>query len=148
MRPVFRPEPALPASAMKTYGIVAPKSTHYRPATCVEVDCPNHLNGWQTVVDESTDLGQAQGHYIRNEAGRRYTEAREAALTTFTFEAGQQCFREHEARLDRPEIYVVRDGDWRGNPRGTGPRIHKDPQGWIDDFGEHQERLADRLGRG
>lgn len=148
MRPVFRPEPALPASAMKTYGIVAPKATHYRPATCAEVDCPNHLNGWQTVVDESTELGQAQGHYIRNEAGRRYTEVREAALTTFTFEAGQLCFREHEARLDRPEIYLVRDGDWRGNPRGTDPRIHKDPQGWIDDFGEHQERLADRLGRG
>lgn len=133
---------------MKTYGIVAPKATHFRPATCAEVDCPNYTGGWRTTVDESTELGQAQGHYIRNEAGRRYTEVREASMTTFTFEAGQTCFREHETRLDRPEIYVVRDGDFRGNPRGTAPRVHQDPQAWVDDFGEHQERLADRMGRG
>lgn len=150
MRAPFRLTPALPAQHMKTYSIVAPKATHWRPATCADVDCSNYLHGWQTRVDESTELGQAQGYYIRNQAGRRYTEVREAAITTFTFEAGQTCFLgdQHVARVDRPEIYVVRDGDHRGNPRGTKPRIHTTPEAWVDDFGEHQERLAGRRERG
>lgn len=149
-RPVYRPDPALPASAMKTYGIVAPKSTHFRPATCEEVDCSAYLNGWKTVIDESTELGQSQAHYIRTESGRRFHRdpVNSDGPVTYLFEAGQRCFAQHELRLDRPEVYVVRDGDWRGNPRGTNPLIHKDPQAWIDDFGEHQERLADQLERG
>lgn len=150
-RPVFRPDPALPAHLMKTYQIVAPKSTHFRSATCEEVDCPAYLYGWKTVIDESTELGQSQAHYIRTDSGRRYQ--RDPVVfgegpTSYVFEPGQRCFREHEKRLDKPEVYVVRDGDFRGNPRGTTPLVHKDPQAWIDDFGEHQDRLADQLERG
>lgn len=151
MPSAWRVTPALPPAAMKTYGIVAPRPTHWRAATCAEADCVNHLNGWQTKVDESTELGQQQAAYIRAGSGRRFTEDRDdVGLTVFTFEAGQTCFRgdEHTVRVDRPEIYVVRDGDHRGNPRGTKPRIHNDPQGWVDDFGEHQERIADMRERG
>ena len=40
----------------------------------------------------------------------------------FTFEAGQQCFTQHHVP-DRPQFFVVRDGDWRGNPTGQN-RLH------------------------
>ena len=69
-------------------------------------------------------------------------------LTEFTFEAGQTCFVEHRVPLEREPLYVVRDGDWRGNPRGTAPRIHTRPDDWVDDFAEHQQRLADRFEQG
>lgn len=141
--------PQLPAQAFKTYQIVAPVSTHFRDATCAEVDCAAYLSGWRTVVDERVDLGQGQAHYIRTESGRRFVEHRdEAGMTVFEFPAGQKCFRPHKARLDRPEIYVVTGGDWRGNPRGLEPRRHANADDWIDDFATHQQTLADRLNQG
>lgn len=148
MRPVARITPALPAQAYKTYQVVAPRSTHFRPATCAEVGCPAHGCGWRTVVDERTDLGQQQAHYIRAMSGRAFTAARDAAgLTTFTFEAGQACFQPHRVRLDRPEHYLVRGGDYRGNPT-RAVRRHVSAADWTEDFAEHQTRLADRLRRG
>ena len=94
-------------------------------------------------------------HYIRKNSGRRFVESRVLSdegvpLTAFRFEAGQRCFRadEHRARLERPEIYLVRDGDWRGNPRGTEPRRHASAADWVDDFANHQETLANRLKEG
>lgn len=141
----FRIPPQLPAGAMKTYQILQPPQTHFRPATCLEVDCFGYTNGWRTVVDESTDLGQRQAHYIRKESRRKYTETRDpAGLTAFEFEAGQRCFQTHHKSLERPAIYLVRDGDWRGNPRNTTPRKHDNPDDWVDDFASHQQALADK----
>lgn len=149
MRPISRIQPALPATDVKTYAIAAPVETHFRPATCGEVDCAAHRSGWKTTVDVGTDLGRGQAHYIRTESGRRFTEeSLTGTLVTFYFEAGQRCFAQHQVRLDRPEIFLVRDGDWRGNPRGTETRIHATGEDWVDDFATHQERVADQIRRG
>lgn len=146
---MFRLDPQGPAEAYKTYHLAAPIQTHYRPATCGEVDCQQQANGWRTPVDESTDLGQRQAHYIRAEAGRRFTEERnEAGLTVFTFAAGQACFAQHQTSLDREPVFFVADGDWRGNPYGTRPYRHANAADWIEDFGGHQQDLADRIERG
>lgn len=149
MRPMFRPEPALPVGAMQTYVIDRPLETHWRPASCAEVDCAPHRNGWRTVVDERTDLGQAQAYYIRRQSGRGYREERnEAGATVFTFSPGQTCFKadQHRLPLGRPEIYLVRGGDWRGS---TGLiRRHTRAADWVDDFAEHQNRIATAHNRG
>ena len=85
--------PALPPGAFRTYQIAAPLRTHWRPATCAEYECDAYLHGWTSLIDERTELGQAQAHYIRREAGRRFTEERRPdGLTEFSFEAGQQGF--------------------------------------------------------
>lgn len=141
--------PELPAAAYKTYAISSPLATHYRDASCSEVDCQAQEHGWRTVVDESTDLGQRQAAYIRRESGRKYTEERQPdTLTAFTFEAGQTCFESHKVSLQRPELFLVRGGDWRGNPRGDLPFQHGSPESWLDDFGTHQESLAEHIERG
>lgn len=143
--------PELPAHAYKTYQIITPLSTHFRPATCTEVDCPQQAGGWRTTVDERTNLGQGQAHYIRSESGRRFTEHRdEAGLTVFTFEAGQRCFAadKHRVRLDRPEHFLVRGGDWRGDPMGGRPFLHSSPDNWVEDFALHQQDVSERIERG
>lgn len=138
-----RVEPNMPVHAYKTYAIASPISTHYRDGTCEEAGCLAHQHGWQTGVDEATELGQRQAHYIRKLSGRRFTERRtEVGLTAFTFEAGQDCFTRHKVPLDRPEFYLVRGGDWRGDPTGQGPFMHSGADAWVNDFGEHQDRLA------
>lgn len=141
MRELFRIAPGLPVQAMKTYAIASPISTHYRDGTCEEAGCLAHQHGWQTNVDESTELGQRQAHYIRKLSGRRFTERRtELGLTAFTFEAGQKCFATHKVPLERPELYLVHGGDWRGR---IGPvHRHSGPDAWVNDFGEHQDRIA------
>ena len=131
---LHRLEPALPAAAMQTYAALAPLATHWRPGTCEEAECTYQAGGWVTKVDEATELGQRQAHYIRREAGRRFTEHREAALTVFAFEAGQACFQAHQVPLERDPLLVVRGGDWRGDPRSTPARVHTRPEDWIDDM--------------
>lgn len=141
-------QPLGPASAYKTYRISRPSATHWRDAKCEEVSCPNFTNGWRTKIDEASDLGKQQAQYIRKLCGRQFTEHREDSLTVFTFEAGQNCFQAHKAELGREPIYVVRDGDQRGNPRGTSPRIHKSGDDWVDDFATHQQTLVDEINKG
>lgn len=145
--PVSRPAPRMDAAQYKTYSVVAPLSTHFRAATCAEVGCPHYVNGWRVRVESLTpDLL----HAARN-AGRRYAEQRVAEGETWlVFEAGQPCFkaREHQTRIERPELYVVRDGDHRGNPRRTKARLHQRPENWVEDFAEHQQKLADEIEKG
>lgn len=149
MRPLIRAPLRLPASAYKTYAISSPISTHYRPGTCTEVDCQAQARGWSTTVDETTDLGMKQAHYIRKLSGRKFAERREpAGLTVFAFEPGQKCFATHQVSLQRPETFYVRGGDYRGNPLGTPAYRHTRAELWVEDFGEHQQKLADELKRG
>lgn len=149
MQPLNRIEPVLPAQAYKTYAIRSPLSTHFRPGTCEEAGCAAHRNGWTTAVDEATELGQKQAHYIRGDRTRRHVESKtQAGLTQFVFEAGQKCFAPHQVSLQRPENFLVLGGDHRGNPMRVDPYRHSRPEFWVEDFGEHQDRLKNTLERG
>ncbi|TGZ14750.1 hypothetical protein DV517_62330 [Streptomyces sp. S816] len=144
---VFRIEPQMGPEAYKTYAIVSPISTHMRRATCEEVGCEHHLNGWRVRVEALTpDLVRAA-----RDSGRKYTEQSIAEGETWlVFEAGQTCFKAHEHRapIGRPPLYLVRDGDYRGNPRRTKARLHQRPGDWVEDFAEHQQALADEIKKG
>lgn len=144
---VSRPQPLMDAAAYKTYEMRSPLSTHFRPATCAEVDCPHYLNGWRVHLEALTpDLAEAA-----RKSGRRYREERVAEGQTYiVFEPGQQCFRvsQHRARVERPPLYIVRDGDHRGNPRGTKARLHQNPANWVEDFATHQQAIADEIEKG
>lgn len=146
MRPISRIDPAMPAHAYKTYAIVAPKQTHTRKATCAEVECQHHIHGWVTTVIRGSD-----DEALIRRAGRHFVEEpAEANMVRFVFPPGQPCFRvsTHRVTLEREPLYVVRDGDWRGNPRGTDPRRHTRAADWVDDFATHQDKLATRLAQG
>jgi len=137
--------PNMPVEAYKTYRILSPQETHFRPATCAEVDCPHYLSGWSVRVE---GLDAALLHAART-SGRRFVERQiREGETWLDFSAGQWCFQvsRHRVRKERPELYVVRDGDWRGNPTGRSKTLR--PQDWIDDFGEHQDNLADQMKKG
>lgn len=139
-------EPLLPANAKKTYSIMAPKATHFRKASCAEVECQGQEHGWVSLIDERTELGQRQAHYIRKQSGRRFREETENGLTSFTFEPGQTCFTPHEVPLGKPELYVVRDGDLSVNLGNI--RQHTRPEDWVDDFATHQQKIADAIQEG
>lgn len=145
----FRLPPALAAHEYVTYAVASPVETHTRPASCVEVDCTAYGFGWRTTLDVSTELGARQAQYIRLHSGRKFTTSAGESenLVVFTFPAFQQCFAEHRVTLDRPAFFVRRDGDWRGNPRGTQP-LRMSADNWVDDFATHQARLRTTIERG
>jgi hypothetical protein len=145
MRPLTRIAPVGPAAAYKTYAITVPTATHTMPASCSQVDCPQYLNGWKTILDKS------QESLIRMVrcSGRSFKENVEGTIHTFVFEPGQPCFKAAEHRIQiRPEIYSVRGGDFRGNPLQTPTRIHKRPSDWVEDFSENVEKLTEQQKRG
>lgn len=150
-----------PARAYQTYGVHSPVQTHTRPATCAEVDCQAQAQGFAVTVDPGTDLGARQALYLRSEClplalpasaaargRRRYREVPQpGGLVRFEFPAGTECFAEHRVPLGRPELYIVRDGDRRGNPTGR-LRRHAKPEHWVEDFAQHQDRIATLRERG
>lgn len=124
-----------------TYGISAPLATHWRPATCAQVGCLNYENGWRIRVEGLS----AELLHAAKTSGRKFIEQRVAADQTWlVFEAGQPCFQaaQHKLAVGKPELYIVRGGDWRGNPRGIPARLHQRPEDWVEDLHEHTDKLA------
>lgn len=144
MRPINRLQPQLPVQAMKTYAIVAPKTTV--AASCVEIDCEHYLLGWRLRIDSlPADMVHAATH-----AGRKFERLEVAEGETWlVFEAGQPCFRasEHQRPVSTgPDRFGVVAGDWRGSLGVL--RKHTRAEDWVDDFATHQDVLATRLEQG
>jgi hypothetical protein len=141
----MRIEPNMPARAYQTYTISAPHDRTVK-AACEQVGCAAWLNGWESAIDESTELGQQQAAYIRTQSGRTFKElprAGEGGVTVFRFDSGQRCFADHQTR---PESYAVLGGDWRAHSGVL--RRHTRPADWVEDFGENQQRIADQQEKG
>lgn len=143
----FRMTPKMPPEAYKTYALRLPVKTHYRVATCQEVECEAYAYGWVTKIEVTGVLGQRQAKYIRDHCGRKFTWTQVGELLTFTFPPGQQCFGTHHVPLEREPFYVVRGGDWRGNPRGERRR-HVNAENWVEDFATHQQTIVDEINKG
>lgn len=137
----FRVDPNGPPGAYQTYQVRSPADVTVVTA-CEQAGCLAWAHGWASLIDEATDLGRVQAAYIRRASGRTFTERPAGGLTEFRFESRQRCFAEHRTR---PESYVVWPGDWRAR-LGEGRRLTA--AGWVEDFGGHQQRVADQTKRG
>jgi hypothetical protein len=146
----------LPPHAVKTYEIAMPRDTHTRPATCAEAECQARANGWVTIADETTPEGAQIAAQVRRLARptdavlspvvaarvRRYTLTVVEGVSHFAFGPGQECFTPHRVKLERQGLYIVREGDYRGNPRGGTPFHHRTGAEWVEDSALHQQALA------
>lgn len=123
MRKPYTPQlvTARPTARRGHFVIDRPLETHWRDATCKEVDCPHYLNGWLMVLP---DPGP-QVDYVRH-SGRHFTEKKVGGGTIeFNFPPGQKCFRPpHKMLMNKREIFV-----------GDG-REHANPGDWIENHNE------------
>lgn len=146
---VNRMTPGMDARFYQTFQVTSPIATHTRKGTCEEVECGAYLRGWKMQIDLNTELGQKQAHYIKHLSGRSYTvDGQQDGLVTLIFKPNQDCFAEHRVPLDRPEIYRVKGGDFRGNPLRTVTRVHKKPEFWVEEFAENQDKLKSAIEKG
>jgi hypothetical protein len=141
IRPLNRIDPALPVTAMMTHAIVAPLTTHWRKATCEEVGCLDHRNGWGL---NTAGLDDSQIWTAKNSGRRFIVEHDSDGAEVLMFESGQPCFREseHRIRRDREELFIARSGDWRGNPDGTHvkPLVFSGADSWKDSLNTNLDR--------
>ena len=153
--------PRLTPDQTRTYQIVAPLPTHFRPATCEEVDCAAWRNGWITTVlpgtPEHAQVLALRGRYSMIKGRRQLNDptnpdsgwfvdpthaANEDGTVSFQFTAGQPCFRraQHRKSLQREPFYRVRDG--------ISAPISRRSRDWVNDFATHQQTIADVRRRG
>ena len=83
---------------------------YWRRATCEEVKCEDYRKGFVTVVPDNSD----HADFIRRELRHTYSFLEgprdEAGLVSFTFQAGQTCFRAstHRVPIERNPL-LLRD---------------------------------------
>lgn len=129
-----------PVHTMRTFQIDQPLHTHFRVATCAEVSCTAHANGWKMGFDLTDPEKVAAARWIRDHSGRKLTAQVVGDTVTLTFPAGQTCFTTHRVPLEREPFYVVRGGDFRGNP--TRQRVvHKTADSFVDQWENDLDRL-------
>lgn len=141
-RPLNRIEPTAPVEAMRTHAIFAPLETHWRKATCEKFGCLAFQHGWMLdtagLTAEQVELAKRSGRHCTSVPG-------ESGADVLVFGPGQQCFRvsEHRIRIEREELFIARNGDWRGNPDppGTKPVVFSSADAWHDSLGTQLDRV-------
>lgn len=148
---VRRIAPVAGPQAYKTYGMSMPLKSHWRRATCEEVRCEAYVHGWVSTFDLATDMGLKQYEFCKDDRERSFSMQRvSVSLVKFVYKPGNRCFRsgDHRLPLERPARLYVAEGDFRGNPRRIPVRVHTRADDWVEDFSEHQDRLATAIQRG
>ena len=120
------------------YQITWPKDTHFRKATCEEVECPHFIKGWITRVV----IGSPQDQYIkqdktRNQVGVKTSEGQ----IDYYYEPGQQCFRTHTTKVERAPFFTLNQP---GRESGRLIRSNMDFDRWTDGFNEESYRATRR----
>lgn len=135
---------------MQTFTVKKPITTHTRPASCAEVGCRHWQKGWTITVVAGSDQAGLIRHASEGRVDgfrRRYRAVPDGAgMVLLIFGPEQPCFKAttHRVSLERPELYLLRGGDWRAST-GLVRRYDRADQ-WVDDFATHQDQLAHVIG--
>lgn len=143
-KPLVRWAPKMEPKNYRTFGASSPLKTHYRPATCQEVNCQAYANGWSFDV---AVLSKA-AYYKVTHAGKHYRKVTLSPTQQYlVFSPEQPCFDSHVVPLDRPEILYTGRGDWRIFNRNHA-RVIKSADEFADRFGTHVQLLREHIKRG
>lgn len=134
----------------QTYRILAPVATHWRSATCEEVECGLFADGWrlrkELVNERDLDfIKRSRRQFIELDLSE--------GEIWLVFAPGTPCLlqwatglpfteRHHKLPTGRPEFYTVQPGDFR--MRCGEARVFDRGDQWVDDFACHQDRILER----
>ncbi len=106
--------------------------------TCEQADCGHARNGWATPLNLADPAHARVAHWIRTESRRTFVELVDEAnpmLVTFTFPPDQRCLRPHKRRIERKELFVVREGrQYQPHGQHAGGLLvrHSGGDAWAD----------------
>ena len=120
------------------YQITWPKDSHFRKATCEEVDCPHFMGGWITRVV----IGSPQDKYIKQDKSRKQVGVKTTeAEIDYYYEPGQECFRPHTLKIERPPFFTVNQP---GLESGRLIRRNMSFDRWTNHFNEESYKASRR----
>lgn len=133
----------------QTFEISAPLPTHWRPASCEEVECRAFMRGFKIELDASTDEGARALADIAAVYGKAWMTRIGPTMVRFTAPPGTPCFRraQHRLPLERDPLFRLKDGAPGQYRRGMRSVIMNEGE-WLDRFAEHQGSIADARQRG
>lgn len=135
-----------PMHRMRTFELAQPFATHYRVATCAEVECRGYREDMTVTFDLTNAQHVADANWLRNHSGLRYTYTMldNDRKVQFVIPHGQTCLasrlRPHRVPLERDPFMIVRGGDFRGNPTGER-RTHTSPESFVDEWATDLDKL-------
>jgi len=92
------------------WALKAPIGSHFRPATCEEVNCDDYTHGWDTLIPPTLP-GQQLVAMIREvyQPGQYTVTQDELGGTVYRFAAGTPCLRRvrHRIRSERDYLYLA-----------------------------------------
>lgn len=145
-RPLNRVAPKLSNDRMQTHTILAPLQTHWRKATCEEVACKPFLEGYGVPLKglDADDLALLESFIKVHKMKASKVEITDGEWH-YWFAPGQRCLRasSHVRRLDREEIFLVRNGDWRGTDPTQDPITFSSADSWADHLGTHLDKFKE-----
>jgi hypothetical protein len=157
MPPIFSPpplnriQPQGGPELYKSYSWARPLRTHWREATCEEVQCDDFVNGFMFTCDISTPLGQRQYDFLTHDRERSYTVDEEGPyIRHFIYPPGTRGFagnkHDHRLPIGREPLLLVRAGDWR---KYLAPAYqHASVDDWVEDFATNQDKIQEIQKRG
>lgn len=119
------------------FTVTTPPSTHWRLASCEEVDCEKWRNGYVAVVTEpNPDEIDALVRTVR-QTGREFREERTEVGVKLHFPPGTKCprWQEHRVRVDREPLFIH---GYRGQS-GQGRMVGENE--WHERFAETLDEL-------
>lgn len=136
------PPPAWLDRGARVYRVHMPHDVLVK-AACEDVGCDQWRFGWETVCDETDDMGGKVAMLIRSgQTGRTFREMADVRdgkrVAVFRFESGQRCFQEHRTRPGQLLVYQ----------RGRQVREHVSLSDLAEDYTEHTGRLAGQQQKG
>lgn len=136
----------------QSYTASMPLSSHWRRALCEEVDCSDFLSGFVFTCDISNELGVKQYQYLAKQDKDRSPSIQRVSehIFKFVYKPGTPCMKrgDHRLPIGKEPIFLVRGGDWRGNPRQIATRRHTSAEFWVEDFAQNQDRITTTIQKG
>jgi hypothetical protein len=146
---VNRADPALPVNLMQTYEMRFPTTTHFRVASCVEVECEwyhgGRLLGFDLTDPAKREAAQQIGS-LATKMGLRFAIEQVGTTVQFKFPPGQSCLQGHKVPLERDPLYLRWKGDWRGQQGGI--YRHTNGADFAEDWQENVDKVITRSERG
>lgn len=131
--------------AYKTFAIRQPTGTHRRPASCSEINCEAHINGWSLrKADLTPEL-----LYVATHSGRRFRTDNLNGEIYLVFESGQICFdyRKHTISLERPAFFYAGRGARQAFSTRRATQ-YSTAENWAEDFSIHLDRIQSEINKG
>jgi hypothetical protein len=139
-----------------SYRAIAPIGSHFRDATCAEVNCDKYVNGWWIALNPKDETHQQTVIDLKERTNLKYktmqhidpVNGKPNGFIRYEFYPGQECLQNtinktrynqswHKVSLERPVITIKKEHN---------RYVKKEHSQWVDEMDDHLHELKKEIG--